>query len=192
MGPRLRLRHADRRLWVMVDVGFRSGGGRLQLAGAAEELLHDAEQLLNPEWLLNAGSAGGAEQPPGFFVDDVTGNENDAAQQLGAMGGEPGMDVGAGDAAGGPHVRDDAAHRLLLQQIERLEPGTRRDHGVAAAFERGTHEGDDGRLIVDDENGRVDHGSAPGLTGRRSVKVAPGASWLFRHMISPPCWRMIP
>src|SRR5215471_10622470 len=105
---------------------------------------------------------------------------------------DPGVDVGATDAAGRPHVRDNAAEPSPLQQTNSVGSRVGRGASVTVALQGVAEEGDYRAFVLDKQQrqrltcGRRGHGLAPAVAailrsslmriGRRTLKVAPGVS----------------
>ncbi len=88
----------------------------------------------------------------GFFIGDVAGDKHDPRRQFGPVLRDPGVDIGAVHASGRAHVGDHAQKFSRLQQPQSFGAGFGANHGVAAAFQRGSDVGHHGRLILDEQH----------------------------------------
>src|ERR1700681_4585449 len=110
---------------------------------------------MNAKRLFHAGGAGAAQRGGGFLVGDIAGDENDSGGEFGAMGGDPGVDLGAIDASGGPHVGDDAMKIATLEQSQGVGTGFGGNDGVSVALQDGAHQSHDGRFVFNQKHWRV-------------------------------------
>src|SRR4029077_5761880 len=125
------------------------------------------------------------------------------------MSGDPGVHIGAIDAAGRHHVRDDSEEISRLEKLQALSTRFCADDLVAAALERGRDVKHNSRLVFDQKDGQGFrlHGwqthrcRTPAATpleadserpGKRTMNVAPWVPELLWHRISPPCSRTMP
>src|ERR1700693_1142859 len=122
---------------------------------------------------------------------------------------EPVVNVGAGYSAGGSKIRNYAAKVAGCEQLQAVRSGCRTFNFVSSTFQRRAQKCGDRWLILNQQNSAAGHGRshacAPhcdsrcsyastvfAATGRRTMKVDPMPSGLFRAEISPECARTMP
>src|SRR5216684_1445403 len=101
---------------------------------------------MNAKRLFHAGSARAAQRGSGFLVGNIASDENDPGGEFGAMGGDPGIDLGAIDPSGSAHVGDDTMKIATLKQSQGVSAGFGRNDGVSVALQDGAYQSHDGRF----------------------------------------------
>src|SRR5260370_34828583 len=100
---------------------------------------------MNAKRLFHARGASAAQRGSGFLVGNIAGDENDPGGEFGAMGGDPGVDLGAIDASGSAHVGDDAMKIATLEQPQGVGPGFGGNDRISVALQYRAHQSHDDR-----------------------------------------------
>src|SRR5580704_466525 len=114
--------------------------------------LDSGDQILHAEGFFQIKRPDLAQGGDGFFVGIVARNDDDFVDEIRAIGGNPGVDLGAVDAAGRAHVRDHAEELAFFQQTQGFGAALDADDLIAVALERGADQGHDGGLVFDEQN----------------------------------------
>src|SRR6202020_1159813 len=108
----------------------------LNSPGFPHSFLDRVDQVLHAERFLQIERADLAEGGDSFFVGIVAGDDDNSIDEIGAVGGNPGMDLGSVDAAGCAHIRDDAEVLAFFQKAQSFGAGFDADDLVSATLER--------------------------------------------------------
>jgi hypothetical protein len=106
----------------------------------AHGLLDDGDEVMDAKWLFHAGRARAAQRRSGFLVGNVAGDEDQARGEFRAIGGDPGIDLGAIDAARECACRRRRRENRRFPAGAGLQRRIRSAHdGVAMALQNGAH-----------------------------------------------------
>ena len=86
--------------------------------GFPHSFFDSRDQVLNTKRLLEIRRANLAQGGYGFFVGIVAGDDDYPVDKIGAIGGNPGMDLRAIDATGRAHVGNHAKKLAFFQQTQ--------------------------------------------------------------------------